>query len=415
MQNPLIQKLESLVDISQKPLETFSDVRMSGLQFLFDFALSKGKSQRNLNTLDLTEFFRLGESFAKGYELAQEIINPVIDVEIKEMEDFASTFFGALSLYEGVLRDNINDKSRYDIVIETFSKDIDSNALDLLNGNYMKSNRTPRFDDEKVIITGSDNGLGRGIALEFARRGAKVALHYPLDKFSRGANSAVDLITESGGEAKAFQGDFRTQKGVDEFWKKAFDYLGGIDVLVNNAGITMSRGLENVTEEQYDTVYDVNVKAMHRLTQNVAPHMKEQKEGAIINMSSICGFLGLAEFSVYCGTKGAITSMTRALAMNFAPFNVRVNAIAPDGVSMPNAFKLNPRYNSRGKSFPLDYFINPEDVAYLATFLASEDAKCITGQTILIDCGSSSGLKDGISATKTMGMSYGKGYVSGIE
>ena len=213
----------------------------------------------------------------------------------------------------------------------------------------MKSAKTPRFEGKKALVTGSETGIGRGIALEFARRGARVALHYPYERFSRGALSAVDLITESGGEAKAFEGDFRDSTKTRSFWDNAIDYLEGIDVLVNNAGVTIKKPLGEITTGQIDELYGINVKSMHHLIQMSAPYMIEQKRGNIVNLASSCGFLGLAGHSVYGGTKGAIISLTRHVAMELAPHNIRINAIAPDGVAMQNAFKYIPGHNTRGK------------------------------------------------------------------
>jgi len=412
MKNAPLDLLESLVELSQAPLGTFRDIRMAGLQFLFDFALSKGETKRSLNTLDLTEFFRLGEPFAVGHKLAQEVICPTIDVNLRERGDFVPRFLKVLESYQRVLSGK--EDCEYVNLIKLYSGKIDSDASYLLEGSYMKSSKTPRFDGKKVLVTGSETGIGRGIALEFVRRGAKVALHYPYERFSRGALSAVDLITESGGEAKAFEGDFRDSKKVRSFWNNTVDYLGGIDVLVNNAGVTIKKPLSETTTDQIDELYSINVKATHHLIQISSPYMVEQKRGAIVNLASSCGFLGLAGHSVYGGTKGAIISLTRHVAMELAPHNIRVNAIAPDGVAMQNAFRHIPGYNTRGENYPLGYMINPEDVANLATFLASDDAKCITGQTILIDCGATCGIKDGIGATKIESLPFGRGYISGI-
>ena len=138
-----------------------------------------------------------------------------------------------------------------------------------------------RMEGKRVLVTGSGTGIGRGVALEFAKEGAAVALHYAHS--DEGARSAVNEIKRAGGEAEAFQADLGDLEQDRALAAEAIEYLGGLDVLVNNAGITMNKPFLQVTPEQYDTLYNVNMRGMFFVTQSVAPTMVEQGCGAVIN------------------------------------------------------------------------------------------------------------------------------------
>lgn len=262
---------------------------------------------------------------------------------------------------------------------------------------------------KRVLVTGAGTGIGREIALEFARQGAKVALH--CSHSSRGAMSAVRRI---GKRAAAFQADFNDVAAVQRLGRDAVKFLGGLDVLVNNAGITMNRPFDKVTPEQWDTLYHVNIRAQFFLTQTVLPALTRTR-GAIINLTSIHAFAGVTEHSVYAGTKGAIVAYTRALAIELAPRGIRVNAIAPGAVFVENHKKVMPNANPKavGKLIPAGFMGNPRDIARAATFLAS--ARYILGQTLVIDGGTTSWMAFSEDYRKPFEGKFGKGYVPGIS
>ena len=272
-----------------------------------------------------------------------------------------------------------------------------------------------RMAGKRVLVTGAGTGIGRGIAEVFAREGARVAVHY-----SHSAQGAERLVTDAradGAAIEAFQADFTQIEQVRSLAERALGFLGGIDVLVNNAGVTMNIPFEEVGVEQFDTVYNINMRAMFFLTQACARSMIERGAGVVINLSSLHAFSGMSAYSVYAGTKGAIVSFTRTLAIELAPKGVRVNAIAPGAVEVENHYKADKDYDpeAKGRLIPAGFEGRPSDIAEVALFLASEAARYIVGQTIVVDGGSTSFWCLTDAFKKPSAIRYGKGYVPGIE
>jgi len=272
-----------------------------------------------------------------------------------------------------------------------------------------------RMHDKRVLVTGAGTGIGTGIALEFAREGAAVALHY--SHSADGANAAVEQISEDGGRAKAFQADFNDIDAIRSLAKHAIDFLGGIDVLVNNAGVTMNMPLEKTTPEQFDTLFNVNIRAMVFLVQAVTPAMAQQGKGVIINIASNHAYTGLVDHSVYAATKGAIVAFTRTVSLELAPKGIRVNAIAPGGVLVDNWYKAMPDFDPTGLAgkLPCGFIAEPADMGRIAVFLASDDARYILGQTLLADGGQTAIMPLCDDAHPDDNVQFGKGYVPGIE
>ncbi len=271
---------------------------------------------------------------------------------------------------------------------------------------------------KRVIVTGAGTGIGREIALEFGRQGADVVLHYAHS--AQGANSAVEAIKAGGGRAVAFQADLREVGETKKLAARAVDFLGGMDILINNAGITMNRPFIEVTPEQFDTLYQVNVRGQFFLTQALVPALMAHSAGAVVNLTSIHAFEGYTEHSVYAGTKGAIVAYTRQLAIELAPQGIRVNAIAPGAVPVENHFKMTPGVNVQdalkacGQGIPCGFAGTPLDIAKIAVFLASDAARYIVGQTIVADGGTTSWLPFGDGFRKPMNSQFGVGYVPGL-
>ena len=267
---------------------------------------------------------------------------------------------------------------------------------------------------KKVLVTGSGTGIGRGIASEFARAGASVALHY--SHSAEGAKTAVKEILAEGGNAAAFEADFTRLDEVRRLAKDALAFLGGIDVLVNSAGITMNRLFELVTPEQYEILYAVNVRAPFFLTQELLPALFAAQEAAIINVTSIHAFGGRREHSVYAGTRGAIVSYTRELAIELAPRGIRVNAIAPGPTEVENHHRLIPDLDpdAIGRHIPAGFLGQPQDIGRVAVFLASKAARYIIGQTIVVDGGTTAWFSLGDDFRDEGPTRFGKGYVPGI-
>jgi NAD(P)-dependent dehydrogenase (short-subunit alcohol dehydrogenase family) len=272
---------------------------------------------------------------------------------------------------------------------------------------------------KKAIITGSGTGIGREIALEFARQGADIVLHYAHS--DAGANSAVEEIAAMGRRATALKADFALVEEVASFGQQAIEFLGGVDCLVNNAGITLNMPFLKTTREQYDTLYSVNIRAQFFLTQLIAKYMIESGGGAVCNITSIHGVSGAPEHAVYAGTKGAIIAYTRALAIEIAHKGVRVNAIAPGWIAVENHARIMPGYTPQladetaYNKVPVGFHGVPLDVAKLAVFLCTEDARFIVGQTIILDGGTTSlmSLIDDFRGESSS--RFGLGYVAGVE
>jgi len=276
-----------------------------------------------------------------------------------------------------------------------------------------------RLAGRKAFVTGSGTGIGREVALEFARQGADVVLHYAHS--DEGARSAVNEIRAMGRSAEAYGANFDDVDEVVGLAESALAFLGGVDCLVNNAGITFNRPFLKVTREQWDRMYHVNVRAQFFLTQRIVEAMETAGGGAICNMTSIHGVQGAPEHAVYAGTKGAIVAYTRSLAVELAHKGIRVNAIAPGWVTVENYYRVLPGFNETdaardaAEKVPVGRAGTPLDIARLAAFLCSEEAAYIVGQTIVADGGTTS-LVSLISDFRSESSArFGKGYLPGVE
>jgi glucose 1-dehydrogenase len=245
--------------------------------------------------------------------------------------------------------------------------------------------------NKRVLVTGSGTGIGREIGLEFAREGAHVAFHF--SHSSNGAFSAVDEAKQGGVKAKAFQANFKNHEEVQQLAEEAATFLGGIDILINNAGISFNKPFLKVDFNDYNTLFDVNVRSQFFLTQQLIEPMLESGGGAICNLTSIHGIQGAPEHSAYAATKGAIIAYTRSLAVELAHKGIRINAIAPGCVPVENYPKSIPGYDqadfekSVNDLIPVGRTGLTVEIAKLAVFLCSDAAEFIIGQTIVADGG----------------------------
>lgn len=271
------------------------------------------------------------------------------------------------------------------------------------------------MQNKRVLVTGAGTGIGRGVALEFGREGADVALHY--SHSDAGARSAADEIRALGRKAEAFQADFTTTDEVKRLADDAVACLGGLDILINNAGITMNAPFEEITMEQWDILYHVNVRAAMLLTQECLPALVESKPSSVVNLTSVHAYHGMTEHSIYAGTKGAIVAYTRELSIELAQKGVRLNAIAPGWVIVENHYEVMGEdidLKAAAYNIPAGFVGEPRDVARLAIFLASDDARYIVGQTIVIDGGQMSVMPNTGDFRQRRDWTFGKGYVPGV-
>ena len=252
-------------------------------------------------------------------------------------------------------------------------------------------NNGQKLAGKKALVTGSGTGIGREIALEFARQGADVVLHYSQSR--DGANKAAEEIKAMGRRAEVFGADLSDVKQAVALADYAIEKLGTINCLVNNSGITFNRPFLKTEPEHFDKLFDVNVRAQYFITQRVVRSMLEHGGGAVCNISSIHGFQGAPEHTVYAATKGAIIAYTRTLGVELAHKGIRVNGIAPGWVTVENYFTSIPGFNeadamkSAANSVPVARYGLPIDVANLAVFLCGDDAGFLIGQTIVLDGG----------------------------
>jgi 3-oxoacyl-[acyl-carrier protein] reductase len=240
--------------------------------------------------------------------------------------------------------------------------------------------------DRTCLVTGSSRGIGRSIALEFARCGANVAVNY---RSSDAAAGEVEEIIESSGEtAIRVQADVSEPEDVERMAATIHDELGGVDVLVNNAGITVDRKFAEMTHEDWQTVIDVNLGGTFNCTKAFFEDIRDADEGRLINISSVVGQQGNYGQANYATSKGGMFAFTRTLALELAAHGSTANCVAPGFVQTDMLEKVPERVQEkiRGK-IPLDRFADPEDIVGIVRFLASDRASYMTGQVLGVNGG----------------------------
>ena len=237
-----------------------------------------------------------------------------------------------------------------------------------------------------AVVTGASRGIGKGIAIELAKAGACVVINYKSN--DEAAEKTFQEIRELGVYALKIKGDVSDYEFSKQMIKTTVEKLGKIDILINNAGISKVGLFMDATPEEWDNVLNVNLKGAINCSHSAVKEMIKQKSGSIINISSMWGNVGASCEVIYSASKGAINSFTKALAKELAPSNIRVNAIAPGVIDTEMNDWLS--YDDRkalAEEIPMMKFGEVRDVGMLATFLASENSKYITGQVITIDGG----------------------------
>ncbi len=242
-----------------------------------------------------------------------------------------------------------------------------------------------KLKNKVAIVTGAGQGIGRAIALALAREGAKVVV----GDISNKEGEVAKEIEGFGSEALAVKADIWNRKETEEMAKAAIDKFGRIDILVNNAGIYPFKSLVEMEEEDWDRVLGVNLKGVFNCTKAVLPQMIQHKSGIIINISSTVGtVVGYPNFAHYAASKAGIIGFTRTAALELAQHGIRVNAIAPGVIETPGTKALGEETLKQiEQTIPLKRIGQPQDIANLAVFLATETSSYITGQVIIVDGG----------------------------
>jgi len=244
------------------------------------------------------------------------------------------------------------------------------------------------FTDKVVIVTGGSSGIGRAAAIMFAKRGGKVVVAARRIKQSE---ETVRMIKEAGGEGMFVQTDVRIAAQVENMVKRTVEKYGRLDIAFNNAGKAgIFQSLVNETEEQFYEQLDTNLKGVWLCMKYEIPEMLKQGGGVIVNNSSITGMRGLRKLSAYSASKHAVIGLTNAAAKEFAPNNIRIVAICPawTRTEMTPEFTVDPERKAKTeRSIPLRRIAEPEEIAELACFLASDKASFIAGGAIAISGG----------------------------
>ncbi len=247
--------------------------------------------------------------------------------------------------------------------------------------NYMKL-----LQDKNVIITGASRGIGMGIAKVFAEHGANVAFTY---SSSEAPALALEKELESTGvKAKAYKSNAASFEESEKLVAAVLEDFGGIDVLINNAGITKDNLLMRMGEEDFDKVIEINLKSVFNMTKAVQRTLLKQRKGSIINMSSVVGVKGNAGQANYAASKAGMIGFTKSIALEIGSRNIRCNAIAPGFIETEMTDKLDEKTVQGWRdAIPLKRGGSPEDVANACLFLASDLSSYVTGQVLSVDGG----------------------------
>ncbi|MGZ0085214.1 3-oxoacyl-[acyl-carrier-protein] reductase [Caldibacillus thermoamylovorans] len=237
-----------------------------------------------------------------------------------------------------------------------------------------------------ALVTGAARGIGRAVALELARQGANVAVNYAGSEAK--ANEVVETIRSLGREAFAVQADVARAEDVERMVKTVLDQFGRLDILVNNAGITRDNLLMRMKEEEWDAVINTNLKGVFLCTKAVARPMMKQRYGRIVNIASVVGVIGNPGQANYVAAKAGVIGLTKTAARELASRHITVNAVAPGFITtdMTEALSAEQKENMLNQ-IPLARFGEPDDVARVVAFLASDAAGYMTGQTLHVDGG----------------------------
>jgi meso-butanediol dehydrogenase/(S,S)-butanediol dehydrogenase/diacetyl reductase len=241
-----------------------------------------------------------------------------------------------------------------------------------------------RLTNKTAIITGGGSGIGQACAWAFYQEGANVVL------FGRREDKLKETAQELGSRAMTVSGDMTRTEDLDRLVQETLSKFHRIDILVNNAGLFKGAPLHEISDEQYDEMMNINMRAVFQLTRRVLPVMMEQKSGNIIHISSILGIIAVPQVAVYNISKGALNQFSRSIAVEYGSYGIRSNSICPGLIETDmtaDLMKDEALMQEWSKGYPIGRFGKPEDVASACLFLASDESSFITGTVLPVDGG----------------------------
>ena len=242
-----------------------------------------------------------------------------------------------------------------------------------------------RIKNKVAIITGGASGLGKETAVLFAKEGARLVIT-DCDA-AKGQQTSKD-IEQMGYECTFFQADVRKEAEVEAFCLKTHEKYGKIDIIFNNAGIATRTGAEELTEEEWDRVVDIDLKGVFLCSKHVIPYMRKNGGGSIVNCASVLGHVAHPEACAYNAAKGGVVMLTKHLASRYSQDNIRANAVCPSFVKTPLLNMVDEEtMNLLTQLHPMGRLADPLEVAYCALFLASDESSYVTGTSLLVDGG----------------------------
>jgi NAD(P)-dependent dehydrogenase (short-subunit alcohol dehydrogenase family) len=246
------------------------------------------------------------------------------------------------------------------------------------------------LENKIAIVTGAGTGIGRGIALELAQKGAVVIVHY--NSSEHGANETVRMVQEAGGRAELLKANLEQADACINLIESTVQKYGKLDILVNNAAVSTEGQILDIDEKLWNLTININLRAPFFCSQTAVKVMIPQGGGKIINIGSVHGLVSFPSFGPYAASKGGLNMLTKQMAIELAPYHINVNCVAPGIVEVERYFSQFSNYNREqaAASIPYGQVGFPKDIAPVVAFLCSNEANYITGQIIVVDGGQSS-------------------------